>query len=416
MNPRNTVLASIIALAAPASFAATLLSAPPIAQAQDAVTDLAREKFKEGVKAYDAGQYEQARTLFLQAYALKRHPAVLLNLGQSELKTGNVEDGGNHLQQFLREHKEATADQKSAAQAGIAEAQKKTGFVIIIVDSDGAQVSIDGAAVGTAPLLDPVFVKPGNHEAVATAKGHSVSSKFEVKKGSATPVTLTLGVGSTAVQPVPVPAPVPVAPPPPGPDPTPLPPPPPPYEYGQPMPPPMPPPPYGMPPDTGADTGREDFFSWYMHKPIAWVLTGVAGVGIIGTIGFGAAAGDADSKASSVQDKIFSELNNCEKPGSGCQLPPEYFDRDTGEPVPCGPRDDPNGAHPHYQAACDQLRDNLDTRDTDIIGLAIMASIGGAALVGGVIYYFVDSPGSSSSGTNVIPVVTPAFTGVAGSF
>jgi hypothetical protein len=145
----------------------------------------------------------------------------------------------------------------------------------------------------------------------------------------------------------------------------------------------------------------------------------MAGVGLIGTIGFGAAAADADSKASSVQDKIFDELNRCEQSGSGCQLPPEYFDRESGEPVPCGPRDDPDGAHPHYAEACTQLRDNLDTRDGDLIGLAVFASVGAAALIGGVVYYFVDTSSSSSSGSNgptVIPVATPGFSGVVGSF
>src|SRR5262245_710202 len=74
------------------------------AQGADAVTEVARQRYEEGVKAYDAGRFEDARSAFLQAYALKRHPAVLLNLGLSEIKSKYPEDGGNHLQQFLREH------------------------------------------------------------------------------------------------------------------------------------------------------------------------------------------------------------------------------------------------------------------------------------------------------------------------
>ena len=48
----------------------------------------ARARFKEGVEFYDKGQYENARLAFLQAYALKKHPAVLLNLAQSSAKAG----------------------------------------------------------------------------------------------------------------------------------------------------------------------------------------------------------------------------------------------------------------------------------------------------------------------------------------
>src|SRR5262249_46753478 len=138
--------------------------APPAGPA-DAVTEVARQRYKEGVKAYEAGRFEEARTAFLQAYALKRVPAVLLNLGQSELRTvpPHYEDAGNHLSQFLREHTSATPEEQAAAGKGVAEAKKKTGVIVIAVDDAGAEVAVDGATVGKSPLLDPVFVKPGKH-------------------------------------------------------------------------------------------------------------------------------------------------------------------------------------------------------------------------------------------------------------
>src|SRR4051812_19549311 len=109
---------------------AGLTSAPfcerqSFAQASDAVTEVARQRYEEGVKAFDTGRFEDARAAFLQAYALKRHPAVLLNLGQSELRSNHPEDAGNHLQQFLREHKAATPDQRAAAEKGIADAKRR---------------------------------------------------------------------------------------------------------------------------------------------------------------------------------------------------------------------------------------------------------------------------------------------------
>ena len=62
-------------------------SVPLTALAQDdPVTMQARARFKEGVDFYDKGSYENARLAFLQAYALKKHPAVLLNLAQSSAK------------------------------------------------------------------------------------------------------------------------------------------------------------------------------------------------------------------------------------------------------------------------------------------------------------------------------------------
>src|SRR5262245_5903972 len=166
MKIAETALVCLLALTAPAL--APLGSwGSSAAYAQDNITKMAREKFLEGVKSYDAGRYDEARVSFLQAYSLKRHPAVLFNLGQSELKSNHVEEGGNHLQQFLREATDASEDQKKSAREGIADAQRRTGFVILIVDAGGSELSIDGKTIGKSPLLDPYFVSPGAHKATA---------------------------------------------------------------------------------------------------------------------------------------------------------------------------------------------------------------------------------------------------------
>ncbi len=150
--------AALLALACPI---ATVVGGGTAFAQQDKITQQARQKFIEGVAAYDAKNYEEARELFLQAYALKRHPAVLLNLGQSEIRAGYTEDGGNHLQQFLREFAGASAEQKAAAREGISESRKKTGYVILIVDTDGATLAIDGQPAGQSPLPDPAQVFEG---------------------------------------------------------------------------------------------------------------------------------------------------------------------------------------------------------------------------------------------------------------
>src|SRR5262247_2617259 len=103
MRARATIACFVLLLVAALFPESTARAQQP--PASDPVTEVARQRYEEGVKAFDAGRYEDARSAFLQAYALKRHPAVLLNLGLSELRSGKyVEDGGNHLQQFLREH------------------------------------------------------------------------------------------------------------------------------------------------------------------------------------------------------------------------------------------------------------------------------------------------------------------------
>src|SRR5689334_8167747 len=101
MKRRVLIAASVLSFGVPCVIGALPLCGG-VALAQqpaqtDPVTEAARVKYQEGVKAFEAGRYEDARSAFLQAYALKRVPAVLLNLGQSEIKSGHYEEGGNHL-------------------------------------------------------------------------------------------------------------------------------------------------------------------------------------------------------------------------------------------------------------------------------------------------------------------------------
>ncbi len=359
----------------------------------DKITEQARQKFLEGVAAYDAKNYEEARELFLQAYALKRHPAVLLNLGQSEIRAGYTEDGGNHLQQFLREFAQATAEQKTAAREGISEARKKTGYAILIVDTDGTLLAIDGQPIGQSPLADPVFVKPAEHEIEAKNGGKTLRLKFTAKQGTATPVQISMEHGTVDTSPTPPPA-LPVPPPSPSGD------------WGHDMPPPgsgpflnpgypnLPPPVTPPQPDTVPTGGRQSFGSWVKHKPGSWVLLGLTGLGLVGTIGFGAAAGSANSAANGVTNEILAQVARpTHADGTAAPegvLPKSYYDSN-GQPVPCGGKDGNPPAHPYYKSACDQLVSNLKAKDVDIgmmaTSIVVMVLAGG----GTALYYYLDT-------------------------
>ena len=80
------------------------MALPRVAFAQDdAVTKAARARFQEGVADFDKGDYAAARAAFLEAYALKQHPAVLLNLAQSSLKSGHFLDAAKYFQKYLND-------------------------------------------------------------------------------------------------------------------------------------------------------------------------------------------------------------------------------------------------------------------------------------------------------------------------
>ena len=158
MKTSRIAVALLIALA-PGSFAI-----PALAQsgAEDPVTAMARARFKEGVDFYDKGEYDQARASFLQAYALKKHPAVLLNLAWSCVKSGHALEGKKYFEQFLAEGKDITDKQRADANDGLTQAKAKLARIEIQATS-GTDVTVDGDHIGVAPLSDAIVVEAGAH-------------------------------------------------------------------------------------------------------------------------------------------------------------------------------------------------------------------------------------------------------------
>ncbi len=169
--------------------------APALAQAapDDASKEVARQRYEAGVKAFDAGKYEDARVAFSEAYKLTQAPGILLNLGVSELKTNHPVDAGNHLLKFLREYPDAKPEERATAQASLEECKRRAALVTVVVDIPGADISIDGAAVGKSPLADPVFVEPGARAVVASGLGTAATANLEAKKGQTVQASLRLG-------------------------------------------------------------------------------------------------------------------------------------------------------------------------------------------------------------------------------
>lgn len=407
--------------------------APP---ANDAVTEIARQRYQEGVKDFDAGKWEEARGAFLQAYALKRSPAILLNLGLSELRAGKYyEDAGNHLQQFLRETPGASPDQRATAEKSIVEVKRHSGMLVVVVDANGADVSLDGATVGRSPIVDPVFVKPGKHTVFAVYQGKSSAVVVEAKTGATVAATLSLGVAGA-------PAPAVVTPPstPPGSG---LPP----GMMGPGTPPITPPPvtppqtgpgvpPAAYPPGGYAPGGyagdnvgpggapivapegvREPFFDWYKRKPIAWVGTGVAGLGLLGGIIFSASAGSASGSATTLAAAIAAERNRVRDsmdPGV------RAFNPDNRANV-CGDRSTGAGALVHFADACTSLRSNESTYHTDVALAVTSWVLFGVGVAGTTAYAMIDwypnkvPAKTAAAGPKILavaPVISPALQGV----
>lgn len=363
------------------------LTAPVTAQPADPITDVARQRYQDGVKAYDEGRFEEARVAFQQAYQLKGQSVILLNLGLAEVKSNHPAEGGNHLLQFLREYKQATPEDVAGANGGIEEAKKKCGQVAISVNQPGADVTIEGVPVGKSPFFDPLFAEPGTRTVGATLGGTSTSAKVDVRKGQVASVALAFGSGTTVptatatptmtAPPVPTTtAPPPVYPP----------------STSTGMLPPNPPP--------GGDVTKNTFGYWYAHHPLVWVTTGLGVVGLGLGIGFSAAAGSAASTTDSIAEQIRAEKEK------------------RGIDAPCSPDDGGTDAQ-GFGDACTALRSSIDTHDVDLgVGVAGWVTFGLAA-AGTVTYIMLDwfpKRNQSVSTATITPIVGPGFGGVAGTF
>lgn len=352
-----------IALALLVSLTPATLSQFAFAEASDdAETRAARTRFQEGVGHYDKGQYEIARAAFLQAYALKKHPAVLLNLAQSCLKGNHPMEAARYFQQYLREVKDPKPESRRDAEKGLADARQKLGRVEVSAPT-GAEVFMDEQRVGFAPLSELVDVEPGNHNVKATPPGGKTDSQaFIVAAGQK--VSLRLGPSLPAPPLVPVAA-----------TSTPA------TE------------PADDKPQTTVKVSRGLF-----APPKTWapVIAG-ATVGVIGTalgIYFGIQKGNAQSNADAVSQAI---KDNGGGRGTCISTSPDDVRR--------------------FGAACNALKDNLDSVDSDATVANVSIAVGVAGFVTAVGWWMLGpkkeaTAPAAAARPVIVPMVGRGFGGV----
>ncbi len=368
MNNKTRILAASLLFA----LVPQMVALPARAQGDnDPVTAQARARFKEGVDYYDKGQYENARLAFLQAYALKKHPAVLLNLAQSSAKANHPLEASKYFQQFLREATNVSPQQKQDAESGLAEVRQKLGRIEIVAPA-GTEISVDDAKVGNAPFAEPVDVDPGPHtvksptetvKVIATV-GQKVQAKFG---GAATTAPPVVAPTTTTETPPATP------------------------------PPPTTPPPADTTAQAGADTGASrhtDLFSPPRSMGPVYGGLAVAGIGIAGTIIFAAFKADAQSKADSVANEIRSAANSS-----------------TPRIDPAGICTRTDASVTRFANACNTLRDNNDKVNTNATIANVSAVVAGVGLLTAAGWYLFapkrEDPAPPPSAKKKGPVLTP---------
>jgi hypothetical protein len=360
---------------------AVLLLASPLAaqtRSEDATqVQTARVRFQEGVRFYDTKQYGKARVAFTQAYALKPHASILLNLAQSEVRSGYEADAANHFAKYLRESDKDSPTRKEA-EKGLARAKKSSGEVLVKIGEDGVQILLDGKEQGLTPLDGPLYVSPGSHTLEGKRGTSTASAAFDAVAGQTQEVALTMSEGQLAPFPEPAVGPGKAR-----------------LEES-------------APPEADSGPRRQSFGSWLM-TPTGLVLLGVTVAALGTSVGFFIGASDAQTSADKTQANILAKYRI------------DYPNRTYG---PCNPP--PNNT---YYEACDafvKLRDRRDTFRT-VSYIALVA--GGLAAVAIPIVYFTTAKRVSTAdqapkhkahraSVDVVPLASPDFQGLAlsGSF
>lgn len=393
---RRTAVARLVLAAL---LGGTLAVASPndvLAAEDDVSIGMARERFKEGVQYFDQKQYDKARAAFLQAYALKRHPAVLLNLAQSELRSGHEADAAKHFAQYLREHKEASDAERQGAESGLAAAKALVGELQVNADEEGATVLVDGVAEGTTPLPGPVYLTPGGHTITARKEGRETSAQVQAAAGQSTSTTLRFKKAAPAAEPTTPPAerrddddddddraePPPAA------------------AAGA----------ESAPAEPGR--GRKPFFEWVGSSPVAWIGGGLFVGGVAGGVGFGLVAKNRYDDANSINTQIENQAINVDQTNPvGICTENRLAELTVSEGVETAAR---------YREACNLYKDKADEGDRFKSLAIISGAVAGVALVGTVVLYFItadEDEGTaraprSRSTARVVPWASPDAGGV----
>jgi hypothetical protein len=336
----------------------------------DGETEVARQRFREGVAHYDRQDYEKARLAFLQAYLLKPHSAVLLNLAQSELRAGRHAEAAENFAKYIRQN--PTAPAMDHAKAGFEEARQRVTELNVQVNATAASISVDGADVGRSPLPNEIYLMPGRHSIVARKGTASAEKVLDATAGRREYIALELREGYTPSPSMPQDGAVGAG-----------------TMQGA----------AAGPVGAESDTrGRQGFFEWLGSSPAAVATISVAGLALGTSAVLAGFANNRYAAANDARSQIMSALQSDVDDG-----------HISSDAVPCGSTGIANGMAEfldlsdaeqvnrinQYSNACDLFTDRSDSGDRLKTLSLVSLGVGAFATIGTIVWYFSDSSGTS---------------------
>lgn len=192
----NTLLARLLSMAVAGT--TVIGGLPGTAWADDTVlgdpvTEEARAHHRRGIALYDEGDLRLALVELERAYAVGKSYKVLFNIGQVHIQSNNYAKARLALERYLLEGGDAIAEQRRKdVEADLAALRLRTATLTVRVNVAGADVFVDDAAMGKAPL-DALLVNAGTMKVHVTKLGYtSRTREVSLAGGDTQTLDLTL--------------------------------------------------------------------------------------------------------------------------------------------------------------------------------------------------------------------------------
>jgi tetratricopeptide (TPR) repeat protein len=173
-------------------------------EADDAGQDPATEaaaRLRRGIELFSDEKYEEAIVELTESLRLSPRARVLYLLGKAYNELNRPARAREALEQYLDSGEEISKERKAEVERLVEQLRERTAELRITANVEGAQVTIDGEAVGFTPLSGVQLVDVGTRRVAATKRGHVVAKKsVDVAVGETADVELELSLEPTAVQ------------------------------------------------------------------------------------------------------------------------------------------------------------------------------------------------------------------------
>ena len=178
--------------AAPASPPPAPAPAPPVPATPVAPVDAdnrPKQLFESGVQSFEEGRFPEALASFEQAYRLKPHPLVQVNIANCYDKLNQPADALEHFEAFLASA-EGSPAQREEVRAAVARLAKLAGRLNLQLTPEQTSGTLDDQA-GLHPPNQ--WVSAGRHRLTFAAPGYEpVVRVVDVRAGETTDVSVNL--------------------------------------------------------------------------------------------------------------------------------------------------------------------------------------------------------------------------------